>query len=82
MLGATVAISRGFPRSNEATAGVALDEPDSDHVVFLHGLSWGDYKSLLRMPGDHSAPRINYLEGVVEHRLQAIRLTSPPCQPC
>lgn len=52
--------------SMQAAAAVAPDEPDTDHVVFLHGLSWGDYKSLLRMRGDHSAPRINYLEGEVE----------------
>ena len=44
----------------------ALDAPDIDHVVFLHGLSWGDYEALLRMRGDHSAPRINFLEGEVE----------------
>jgi hypothetical protein len=49
-------------------AADGLDEPDTDHIVFLflHDLSWGDYEALLRMRGDHSAPRIDYLEGEVE----------------
>jgi hypothetical protein len=49
-----------------ATEIVQSDEPDIDHFVFLHDLSWNDYKQLLRMRGDHSAPRISYLEGEVE----------------
>lgn len=39
---------------------------DSDHIVVLHGISWEDYERLLEMRGDHSAPRISYLEGEVE----------------
>jgi Uma2 family endonuclease len=39
---------------------------DVDGLVRLHGVSWADYQHLLRMRGDHSAPRITYLEGEVE----------------
>ncbi len=42
------------------------DRPREDHVVFLSGVSWDDYERLLVMRGDHSAPRIAYLEGEVE----------------
>ncbi len=48
----------------------ALREHDgttsSDHIVVLHDVSWDDYERLLAMRGDHSAPRISYLEGEVE----------------
>ncbi len=40
--------------------------PTEDHVIHLSGISWEDYERLLHMRGDHSAPRIAYLEGVVE----------------
>jgi Uma2 family endonuclease len=52
--------------STPAHLAVAPDNADFDHVVFLHDLSWDDYEALLRMRGDHSAPRISYLEGEVE----------------
>ena len=52
--------------STPAHLAVAPDSVDIDHVVFLHDLSWDDYEALLRMRGDHSAPRISYLEGEVE----------------
>jgi Uma2 family endonuclease len=42
------------------------DRPVEDHIVHFHGLSWDDYERLLIMRGDHSAPRISYLEGEVE----------------
>lgn len=42
------------------------DRPIEDHIVHLSGLTWDDYERLLDMRGDHSAPRIAYLEGVVE----------------
>lgn len=42
------------------------DTPTEDHFVRLHGVSWRDYERLLAMRGDHSAPRIAYLEGEVE----------------
>jgi Uma2 family endonuclease len=37
-----------------------------DERVFLHDVSWQDYQHLLRMRGDRSAPRIQYLDGEVE----------------
>jgi Uma2 family endonuclease len=40
--------------------------PVEDHIVQFHGVSWDDYERLLAMRGDHSAPRIAYLEGTVE----------------
>jgi Uma2 family endonuclease len=42
------------------------DRPVDDHIVYLHDVSWEDYERLLTMRGDHSAPRISYLEGEVE----------------
>ena len=42
------------------------DTTDADHIVVLHDVSWEDYERLVEMRGDHSAPRISYLEGEVE----------------
>jgi Uma2 family endonuclease len=42
------------------------DTPVEDHFVHLRSVSWEDYERLLEMRGDHSAPRIAYLEGTVE----------------
>jgi len=42
------------------------DASIDDQIVFLHGLTWDDYERLLDMRGEHSAPRISYLEGEVE----------------
>jgi len=42
------------------------DRTVEDNIVWLHGLSWVDYERLLDMRGEHSAPRISYLEGEVE----------------
>jgi len=42
------------------------DTPNADHIVVLHDVTWEDYERLLEMRGDHSAPRISYLEGEVE----------------
>jgi Uma2 family endonuclease len=52
--------------STPAHLAIAPDSVDVDHVVFLRDVSWDDYEALLRMRGDHSAPRISYLEGEVE----------------
>lgn len=52
--------------STPASLALEPDAPDVDQIVFLHDLCWDDYESLLRMRGDHSAPRISYLEGEVE----------------
>ena len=40
--------------------------PDEDHFVYLRDVSWADYRRLLAIRGEHSAPRISYLEGDVE----------------
>lgn len=42
------------------------EQPVEDHIIHLSGISWEDYERLLDMRGDHSAPRIAYLDGVVE----------------
>jgi len=42
------------------------DTTDADSIVVLHDVSWDDYERLLAIRGDHSAPRISYLEGEVE----------------
>jgi len=42
------------------------DRPSGDQFVLFSGVSWEDYERLLAMRGDHSAPRISYLEGDVE----------------
>lgn len=39
---------------------------NADSIVVLHDVSWDDYERLLELRGDHSAPRISYLEGEVE----------------
>ncbi|GMV43899.1 MAG: hypothetical protein AMXMBFR64_56150 [Myxococcales bacterium] len=41
------------------------DSPVGDQFVTLRA-SWTDYLRILKMRGDHSAPRITYHEGVVE----------------
>ncbi|HEX5049028.1 MAG TPA: Uma2 family endonuclease [Gammaproteobacteria bacterium] len=40
--------------------------PQEDHYVHLHGVTWADYERILELRGDHSAPRITYLEGTLE----------------
>src|ERR1051325_2621820 len=42
------------------------DTTDSDDIVVLHNVSWDDYERVLEIRGDHSAPRISYLEGELE----------------
>jgi len=42
------------------------DSQDGDNIVVLHGATWADYQRVLELRGDHSAPRINYLEGELE----------------
>ena len=42
------------------------DRPTEDHVIRLSGAGWEDYDLLLTMRGDHTAPRIAYLEGEIE----------------
>lgn len=47
-------------------AQVAPLSDDHDHIVILRGVTWADYERVLRMRGDHSAPRISFVEGVLE----------------
>jgi Uma2 family endonuclease len=42
------------------------DQPTEDHIVRLYGATWDDYQRLLAIRGDHSAPRISFLEGEIE----------------
>lgn len=42
------------------------DSPQEDHIVQLDGVTWEDYERILEIRGDRSAPRISYLEGVLE----------------
>jgi Uma2 family endonuclease len=42
------------------------DRPTEDHVIRFSGITWEDYTRLLSMRGDHSAPRLAYLEGELE----------------
>ncbi|HEY5956645.1 MAG TPA: Uma2 family endonuclease [Polyangiaceae bacterium] len=48
--------------------GFAEDDGSSlhDNIVCLHDVSWADYERLLEIRGDHSAPRMAYLEGELE----------------
>jgi Uma2 family endonuclease len=42
------------------------EQARQDHRIRLHGATWADYQRLLELRGDHSAPRIAYLEGEIE----------------
>ena len=42
------------------------DTSSEDNIVVLRDVTWEDYERLLEMRGDHSAPRISYLEGEAE----------------
>ncbi len=42
------------------------DRPQEDHFVRLYPAKWSDYKRLPAIRGERSAPRITYLEGLVE----------------
>ena len=42
------------------------DRKDEDHFVVMHDVSWADYLRIMRQRGEHSAPRIAYLEGQLE----------------
>jgi Uma2 family endonuclease len=42
------------------------DMPEGDHIVVLHDVTWEDYERILEIRGEHSAPRISYLEGELE----------------
>jgi Uma2 family endonuclease len=42
------------------------DSPVEDKILVLSPVTWADYQRLLEIRGDHSTPRISYLEGAVE----------------
>lgn len=42
------------------------ERPTGDRIVLLEGATWGDFQRLLEIRGDHSVPRMAYLEGVIE----------------
>ena len=52
--------------SSVALAPALEAAPATDHIVVLRNATWADYERLLAMRGDHSAPRIAYLEGTIE----------------
>jgi Uma2 family endonuclease len=52
--------------SSAATLREHDETPNADHIIVLHDVTWEDYERLLEIRGDHSAPRISYLEGEVE----------------
>lgn len=42
------------------------DSPHEDHFVSLHGVTWSDYRRILKIRGERTYPRIAYLEGELE----------------
>jgi Uma2 family endonuclease len=42
------------------------DRPREDHIIILKGMTWRDYERHLEARGDRSAPRLAYLEGLLE----------------
>lgn len=42
------------------------DRPVEDHIIVLSGMTWDDYERHLAARGDRSAPRLAYLEGLLE----------------
>lgn len=42
------------------------DAPTEDHVVQLSNATWEDYERILEMRGDRSAPRVTYVDGLLE----------------
>ena len=55
-----------FPMSRATALREHDDTTDSDHIVVLHDVSWEDYERILKIRGEHSVPRISYLEGELE----------------
>jgi IS5 family transposase len=52
--------------SSQARYRQSDPRPTHDDIIHFSEVSWDDYERLLVMRGDHSAPRIAYLEGDVE----------------
>jgi Uma2 family endonuclease len=47
------------------TATIERIETERDQCVELHGVDWKGYSTLLRLRGEHSVPKIVYLDGTV-----------------
>jgi Uma2 family endonuclease len=56
------------------TAAIRSDTPIEhfDQRVYLHGIRWQDYESLLAMRGESSGTRVTYLDGELELMTPAI----------
>ncbi|MEM9191641.1 MAG: Uma2 family endonuclease [Myxococcota bacterium] len=50
----------------EARALDRDDSPKEDKILVLHDATWADYQRVMEIRGDHSAPRIAFLEGALE----------------
>jgi Uma2 family endonuclease len=48
------------------TTAVPDSRPQEDHFVRFRGATWADYQRVLELRGERSAPRIAYLEGLLE----------------
>ena len=42
------------------------EAPREDHFVVIPNATWADYQRVLELRGDHSVPRVAYLEGVLQ----------------
>lgn len=42
------------------------DTPREDQIVVLHDVSWADYERILKVRGEVSVPRLNYVAGELE----------------
>jgi Uma2 family endonuclease len=46
--------------------GESRDTAKHDDIVILRGATWADYQRMLEIRGEHSVPRLRYMEGVLE----------------
>ena len=44
----------------------AVLERDADQFVYLHGLSWEAFETILELRGDSSSPKLAYIDGELE----------------
>ena len=43
-----------------------ISPPDTDQRVFMHGMTWWQYETILAARGDNPLPRIAYSDGTIE----------------
>lgn len=59
-----------YPKDVTQPAQVLADESPAhrreDAIVVIRGASWADYRRLLELRGEHTVPRLTYLEGTLE----------------